>query len=64
MLVSAMGAGGHCKGKRELFIAEGKRLRCVGLCCKRRQLRACACGYSCIGHGKMVVTFSRAADGQ
>ncbi len=34
-LVSATGAGGHCKGKRELFIAEGKRLRCVGLCCKQ-----------------------------
>ncbi len=63
-IVSATGAGGHCKGKRELFIAEGKRLRCVGLCCKRRQLRACACGCSCIGHGKVVVTFSRAADGQ
>ncbi len=28
--MSATGAGGHCKGKRELFIAEGKRLRCVG----------------------------------
>ncbi len=60
--MSATGAGGHCKGKRGLFITEGKRLRCVGLCCKRRQLRACGC--SCIGHGKMVVTFSRAAGGQ
>ncbi len=26
--MSAMGAGGHCKGKRELFIAEGKTEMC------------------------------------
>ncbi len=55
--MSATGAGSHCKGKRGLFIAEGKRLRCVGLCCKRRQLRAAP---AAVGHGKMVVTFSRA----
>ncbi len=30
--MSATGAGGHCKGKRELFIAEGKRLRAVWGC--------------------------------
>ncbi len=57
--MSATGAGSHCKGKRGLFIAEGKRLRCVGLCCKWRQLLAAA-----VGHGKMVVTFNRAGGGQ
>ncbi len=55
--MSATGAGSHCKGKRGLFIAEGKRLRCVGLCCKLRQFRAAP---AAVGHGKMVVTFSRA----
>ncbi len=59
--MSATGAGSHCKGKRGLFIAEGKRLRCVGLCCKRRQLRAAAVA---VGHGKMVVAYSRAGGGQ
>ncbi len=29
-LVSATGAGGHCKGKRELFIAEGKKTEMCG----------------------------------
>ncbi len=61
--MSATGAGSHCKGKRGLFIAEGKRLRCVGLCCKRRQLRAAPAAVA-VGHGKMVVTFSRAGGGQ
>ncbi len=61
--MSAMGAGSHCKGKRGLFIAEGKRLRCVGLCCKRRQLRAAPVVVA-VGHGKMVVTFNKAGGGQ
>ncbi len=29
-IVSATGAGGHCKGKRELFIAEGKKTEMCG----------------------------------
>ncbi len=61
--MSATGAGSHCKGKRGLFIAEGKRLRCVGLCCKRRQLRAAPAAVA-VGHGEMVVAFNRAGGGQ
>ncbi len=59
----ATGAGSHCKGKGGLFIAEGKRLRCVGLCCKRRKLRAAPPAVA-VGHGKMVVTFNKAGGGQ
>ncbi len=59
----ATGAGSHCKGKRGLFIAEGKRLRFVGLCCKRRQLRAAPPAVA-VGHGKMVVTLNKAGGGQ
>ncbi len=35
----------------------------VGLCCKRRQLRAAPAAVA-VGHGKMVVTFNKAGGGQ
>ncbi len=63
--MSAAGAGGHCKGKRRLFIVEGKRLRCVCACvvASGGSLELAPAAVA-VGHEKMFVTFSWTGGGQ